>query len=509
MFENEILRSIDAINETAEQSSFHVLEAMCALIEKDFIIQEFASPEFYQEGEILDKVKERGKNDKSKVKTVLLFLFRLIDEVCKAISRYMSDTKLGERIIQMSEELDKEQDMATKQQRVDKINEKVEGFELIVDKNGKVKVKKTKKNIFAALGWFVGTATLIVSVFEGISKEKNLADPSKIRQFNDQCEKIIHMRNDKSKKEVTQMGLDALGDLVKHVTKSSASIAALGLGAKRALDIKLAKMEANGEDVENSTASSLSKLVSKVAIINGAIAAVGATMKTIKDMAEYLPWFVGLKEDVSRKSTEAASVAWQRVPKGRTDEEEKTNAKARDKEFEKAYNEISEREAQQRRDEYNAAAERYRAEKESVRNSPTIFDRKREEKERKKQRKQQRTGDSTIQDSATIDVSSDTDIVDEMTEEELMERYRNDPEIEFINGEPYSKSIIGSLHGGPPTKKEEEIRNKINRSPLSMPLGNKKALEHWKNHPEDRDILYKYGTTSYREEFEDQVTEEE
>ena len=95
-----------------------------------------------------------------------------------------------------------------------------------------------------------------------------------------------------------------------------------------------------------------------------------------------------------------------------------------------------------------------------------------------------------------------------MTDAELMERYKKDPDIEFIDGKPYSKNLLGSIRGGPPTKKQEELGDKVDKSVLSRPLFNKKAAEYWKNHPEERDIGTKYGTTGYKEQVEDELEEE-
>ena len=59
MITDQILKSIDNINEVSEASSYAVLESMCTLIEKELAFEEFCSPEFFQEGEVLDNVKKR------------------------------------------------------------------------------------------------------------------------------------------------------------------------------------------------------------------------------------------------------------------------------------------------------------------------------------------------------------------------------------------------------------------------------------------------------------------
>ena len=117
--------------------------------------------------------------------------------------------------------------------------------------------------------------------------------------------------------------------------------------------------------------------------------------------------------------------------------------------------------------------------------------------------------DADVTEEAYEIDNNDNEVIDEMTDEEIMEDLKKSPNIEFIDGKPYSKTFRHYMQVGIPTKRVADIQNKIDRSPLSMPLGNKKAFEHWKNNPEDRNIFYKYGTTSYREGSEDQLSEEE
>ena len=363
MVSEQILSSIDNINDSAERSSYLVLESMCKVIEKEIVFNQYCSPEMITEGAVMDEVKKKSANDSNKLKTILLFLPRLFEAIAKVIKDNFSDSSVGQSIKQLSDSLEKEKDEAAKQKRVDEINKKNEGdFQLFVDKDGKVKVRVGKKEGLAALIWFGATSFTLIELLTGISNEKDLADPSKIRKFTDQCEKIIREKNDKSKAEVTQMGIDAFGDLIKHITNGTASIAALCLGAKKAVEIKLAKVEAEGKDTDGTVLSGLSDLLQKLTVINGAIAAAGTAMKAVKRYASVLPWFVSNHE----RNTEILDEVHN------TPGYDDMSYEQRKEVYDQKVKERSDRE----KAEYDAKVDQYKAEKEELRKSPTIFSKK-------------------------------------------------------------------------------------------------------------------------------------
>lgn len=415
MITDQILKSIDNINEVSEASSYAVLESMCTLIEKELAFEEFCSPEIIQEGEVLDNVKKRGKKDKNRLITILKFLPRLLAELGKAIKKWFSDKDLGDKIKNVGEDLAKDADIKTKRMRVAAVNKKNEGkFELYVDDNGKIKVKRDAKSLLATVAWLAGTAEMMVKLFQGIKDEFNLQDPSKIRNFTDECQKIIHMKSDKKFSEVADMGLDALGDLVKHISLSTGSIASLCLGAKSVVEKKLAKMEAEGgKEIDGSLASDLSQLLSKLTIINASIAAVGGVMSTIAHIGGYITPVIEKTEEEIADTNEAVKNVGEKIDKD-IDDLKKANPKEAD-EDDKAYNKriaklyrdthadvngseeinkekkkIKEARAQKEQEEYDKAVEEYKAKKKEVKDSPTIFDKRKEEKAKKKQKENQK-----------------------------------------------------------------------------------------------------------------------
>ena len=415
MITDQILKSIDNINEVSEASSYAVLESMCTLIEKELAFEEFCSPEIIQEGEVLDNVKKRGKKDKNRLITILKFLPRLLAELGKAIKKWFSDKDLGDKIKNVGEDLAKDADIKTKRMRVAAVNKKNEGkFELYVDDNGKIKVKRDAKSLLATVAWLAGTAEMMVKLFQGIKDEFNLQDPSKIRNVTDECQKIIHMKSDKKFSEVADMGLDALGDLVKHISLSTGSIASLCLGAKSVVEKKLAKMEAEGgKEIDGSLASDLSQLLSKLTIINASIAAVGGVMSTIAHIGGYITPVIEKTEEEIADTNEAVKNVGEKIDKD-IDDLKKANPKEAD-EDDKAYNKriaklyrdthadvngseeinkekkkIKEARAQKEQEEYDKAVEEYKAKKKEVKDSPTIFDKRKEEKAKKKQKENQK-----------------------------------------------------------------------------------------------------------------------
>ena len=296
MITEQILESIDNINTTVEKSSYCVLESMCSLIEKELLFEENCSPMMIQEGEILNEVKKKGKKDKNRLITILKFLPRLIAAIFNSIKKHFTDSNLGKEIKDAVNNLEREADVKAKEARIAEINARNDArFQLYVTENGKIKVKKDKKSVLAALGWFATTADLIYNLFSGIKDEFDLQDPSNIRKFADQCDKIIRKQNDKSRSEVFDMGLDALGDLVSHITKTSASIAALGVGTQSAIEVQISKLEAAGEQADDKL-TALSDLLTKINIINASIAAAGVALKGLKKFGDYAGMFVKADE---------------------------------------------------------------------------------------------------------------------------------------------------------------------------------------------------------------------
>lgn len=293
MIGNEVLLAIDNVTTTAEDSAFCVLESLVNFYSKDIDFMDFCSDEMrneiVMEGSIMDNVKKAGKKDSNKLITFLAFLPRLIAETCKAIARAFNDSSLGKKLKKAGENFEKNASAESKKEMVEKIN-KEEGKEVVYydEKSGKIKYKKTMKDGLIALGWLAGTADLIYNLFTNIKKEFDVTNPSNIRTFIDECDKIIRKKSEASKSEVIDMAVGALGDLVDHVGKSAGTIASVGAAASALVSRKLSELEMNGEKAaDHNVLVGIKELTNKLSIINASVFAASSVITVVKKFLDY------------------------------------------------------------------------------------------------------------------------------------------------------------------------------------------------------------------------------
>ena len=311
MIENTILESIDNINNEVENSSFHVLESMVALYSKEIDFMDFCSPELKQEivmeGSVLDNVKKAGKKDSNKLITILAFIPRLIKEICKAIAKSFSDKDLGKKLKTTGDKLNKLGSASEKKAKVDEINEK-EGKEVLVydEKSGKIKFKKTWADALGAVVWFASTFDILFNLFKNIKAEFDVTNPSAIRTFIDECDKIIRKKSEHKASEVINMGVDALGDVVRHITGSAGALAAAGVAASSIVNKKLTEFKLNGEKEEDhAVLVNIKELSNKLAIINATIFAGTKIMDVAKKIGGYIGLGVEVIENNKAENLEA------------------------------------------------------------------------------------------------------------------------------------------------------------------------------------------------------------
>ena len=93
---NDVIRSIDNINQITNESDLGVLNALYDSYEKSSIILEnyegddLSSFSIFQEGEILDKVRKEGKDDSAFMR-IILFIPRIIRAMVKSIGKTVED----------------------------------------------------------------------------------------------------------------------------------------------------------------------------------------------------------------------------------------------------------------------------------------------------------------------------------------------------------------------------------------------------------------------------------
>lgn len=294
MISNEILTAIDAVNTEVENSSFCVLESMVALYSKQIDFMDFCSnelkDEYIMEGTVLDNVKKSAKKDSNKLITFLLFIPRLIKEMCKAIGKAFSDSSLGKKLKEASDSFEEHANATEKEAKVKEINEK-EGQEVVYfdKKSGKIKFKRTWKDALSAVAWLGGVGDLMFHLFKNISAEFDVTDPSKIRTFVDECDKILHKRKEHKLSEVIDMGIGALGDLIGHISGFSGGLTAAGFAASTLVDTKLKELRLNGEtEDDHQVLVTVKELSNKLMIINAAILAGTKLLDVAKKIVGYI-----------------------------------------------------------------------------------------------------------------------------------------------------------------------------------------------------------------------------
>jgi len=303
MISNEILTAIDAVNTEVENSSFCVLESMVSLYSKQIDFMDFCSnelkDEYIMEGTVLDNVKKAGKKDSNKLVTFLMFIPRLIKEMCKAISKAFSDSSLGKKLKEASNKFEKYANAEEKKAKVNEINEK-EGKDVVYfdEKSGKIKFKKTWKDAFGAIAWLAGTGDLIFNLFTKIKAEFDVTNPSKIRTFVDECDKIIHKKKEHSLSEVIDMGLGALGDFIGHISGIAGGLTSAGVAASTLVDKKLKEIKINGGNEEDhDVLVSIKELSNKLTIINAAVFAGTKILSVAKKVVGYINIPIKLNEE--------------------------------------------------------------------------------------------------------------------------------------------------------------------------------------------------------------------
>lgn len=412
MIEKEMLLAIDNIDDEMDDSSFCVLESLVSLYSKEIDFMDFCSNELkneiFMEGEILDEVKKQGKKDSNKLITFLAFIPRLIIATCKAIGKAFSDSSLGKKIQQTSDAFDKKANAEQKKAKVAEINQK-EGKETVYfdEKSGKIKFTKTWHEPVAALFWLAATADMIYNLFTNIKAEFDVTNPSKIRTFIDECDKIIHKQSDASKSEMIDMGIGALGDMIDHVSNSAGLITTVGAAASTLVTKKLEEHKLNDSNPEDhKVLVTIKELSNKMMIINAGVFAATKIIGVGKKMLKYLGIFVERGEAKQALSEAAVERAYNSIPENQrpnvTREPNETDYKYRIRVLQQFFENIARAQApkgtsddeiynavdnamddiiarfkgeinEEALREYRAAVDKYYADKRALHQRPTIF----------------------------------------------------------------------------------------------------------------------------------------
>ena len=295
MIRDEVLKSIDSIDESCIDSEIAVMEAMIADFEKYSMIMENYDGDvdqydsIFQEGQVLDKVKKEGKKDSNKLVTVLMFIPRLIKALVDVLKKKFKDADIGDKIKEAGKKLNKEKD---KEAKVKEINKEFDGkAECYIDeKTGKIKFKKDSKSVIATASYLMVLTNSTLNLYHRIEKEFDYENPSKIRSFIDDIDKLIHGNKDVTASDIFEGGFEALGDALKHITSLTGELTLISGGVEKMAE-KL-RMRDMAKDKENpkvqealkNTTELTGKMTKLNAIITGAVGSVSVFVDFAKNI---------------------------------------------------------------------------------------------------------------------------------------------------------------------------------------------------------------------------------
>lgn len=294
MIREELLASIELIDDYSRESEMAVIEAMVLDFEKYTIMMESyddTSEEFdnvFQEGSILDRVKKEGKKDKNKLITILKFIPRIVIAIFDSIKKKFKDADLGNKIKESGKKLNEDRD---KKAKVEAINKEFEGkAECYIDeKTGKIKFKKDKKSVIAKVTYLMVLTTATANLFKRIQKEFDYDNPSKIRSFIDDIDKLIHGNKEGlTAGDIFDGGFEALGDAIKHITSLTGEFALISAGIENtANEIRMRLMADTKEHPKMEEAlKATTELTEKMTNLSGIITATLGSVSLVTEFAQ-------------------------------------------------------------------------------------------------------------------------------------------------------------------------------------------------------------------------------
>lgn len=331
MFNEEILSAIDNIDMTSSESEVCVIESIVNAYDKSFMIMEnyenddLSSFSIFQEGEILDTVKKESKKDDNKFITILMFIPRLIRAFIRSIKPPKDAKETANKLKDFSKKFDK-LSTSEKERKVKELNEQFAGkFECYLDeKSGKIKFKRNKAEIINKLGLHLTLVFSTYNLYKRISSELDVLNPSSIRSFIDDCDKVIHGDKSISKVDLFEGGIDAFGDALSDFFALSSEITVIGAEISTKLNdiakndmIKDVPNEKKQEIINN-----MNTLVSRITNINKMITAAVGSFKMLKTAGSMLVDCLRAREKVDKELDEIYQDMRKQNPK-RTDETER------------------------------------------------------------------------------------------------------------------------------------------------------------------------------------------
>lgn len=306
MYQTHILELIDNIDKTTNDSGVAVISSMLDIIDKSMIIEEFYNDDdiyqfsIFQEGEILDNVKKQSEKDSNKFITIIKFIPRLIRAI---IASLKMPKNTESRINDAKNNINKMNKLSAeeKRERVDELNEKFNGSaECYFDeKSGKIKFKKNKGSIIAKLTLHGSFVVATLNLFRKIKKSFDVLEPNKIRDFIDDCDRVLHGDQNVSKIDLFDGGLDALGELMSCFFTASTEITVIGAEVCTMMDdlVKKDMIKDVPNEKKQQSMKNIKELSSKIAEINAQASVAVGSMKSLINFGNNLSWFLHTTKD--------------------------------------------------------------------------------------------------------------------------------------------------------------------------------------------------------------------
>lgn len=472
--ENEILSSIDNIDSCVQEALLDVFE--CTIKEYDKLSQlgEFSIFEeaYVMEGKIWDEA--TGKNTLDGfIKKVILFIPRLLRGIVRAIAsvftdKFSEETKInGEKAVANLNSTNDPNKLALAKENISEMSE----GELELDvKTKKFKLGNGLKHIKNYLRILTGVGPILSKIRMGIDGGKTSYGVAAKELWN-----VI--RGKASAEELKDISADALFELAQDSNRVARGLQGIADELSMKLEKDMAKAQQEGGDMSKyaemkdlvDALSNISKNVKHVSFLGRIALRLGKDMgggsiflRKLRNATAY-----DKEEDVAMMNAETEG----KKLKSQIMANKRTTAKLEDdtKRIAKKQKKI---EKLQRKN------EKLQNKLDEVANDAKVAAEVKADQKRY----------SNYADSAEIEVD-DNEIIDEGTFKEEIRAWTSgeDGGTEIIDGKEYSKTKLGSMRGGPPTKWEEDLEKKFHGSVLCRPIGDKKALEYWKRHNQDDD----------------------
>ena len=216
-----------------------------------------------------------------------MFIPRLIKALIDIFKKKFKDADIGDKIKEAGKSLNKAS-TAEKEAKVKQINDEFNGkAECYIDeKTGKIKFKKDPKSIIATATYLIVLTNSTMNLYNRIEKEFDYENPSKIRSFIDDIDKLIHGNKDVTAGDIFEGGFVALGDALKHITAVTGELSLITAGIEKTAEkIRMRDMAKDAENPKLQEAlKNTTELTGRMSKLNGIIA---GTVGSVSMLVEF------------------------------------------------------------------------------------------------------------------------------------------------------------------------------------------------------------------------------